>query len=163
MFNLKLRNQNHSFFISVHQDNDFNPVNPNHIRTHSNIDIKYRQWFHTLDPGIFKVIREYTYRDHKYHDMDNLLKQFGDFPNQTTGQLPIFRPYFDYQINDELFFNRTSKIPNCRLSKRIELGENINISYDILLTNMNSSQYDVRMNPHLMDVVVRAAKNLKTF
>lgn len=30
----------------------------------------------------------------------------------------------------------------------------MNFSYDVLLTNMDHSDFDVRMNPHLMDVVV---------
>lgn len=127
MFNLRLRDQRHSFILSVHQDNDFNLVNVNSVGAYSNIDIKYRQSWYTLDLDIFKLIREYEYQDHKYHDMDRLLNEFSDFPNETTSLLPIFRPHFDYRINNSRFYEHMSRVPNYRLSKRIELGENINI------------------------------------
>ena len=130
MFNLKLKDQKFSFFINVHQDNDFGVLgNLNWIPSLTNIDIKYRQWFYTLDLDIFKLIREYVYRDHKYHDMDRLLSRFSDFPNETTSLLPIYRPHFDYRINNSRFYEHWWRIPNCKLSKRIELAENVNIRW----------------------------------
>lgn len=77
--------------------------------------------------------------------MKFILNSVQDF-NYTTTNLPLFRSYFDLRINNT-YFNQVFdgfQTSDAKLSKRILLNENVNISYDISLTIMNMSNFDIR-------------------
>ena len=143
MLYVTFQNNNFDFYIAIHQQNDYSVKKLHPIPKGTNIDIKYRQWFHVNDVSIFELIRNYEYQNHSFTDQDNFLKEIKDF-NQSITFIPLFSPNFDFQINNSYFngYNPTSS--NYRLSQRIELGKSINITYDVLLNIMNLSNCDIR-------------------
>ena len=151
MLNIRIRDQNLDYVINVHQENDFTMNNINKVKKHSNIDIKYRQYFYSKSNlDIFRLIKEYKHIGNiQDTDFEKLYYNQNELFNQTTLLLPLFRKYFNLTINDTFFKSFNEMHPKIRsndiyLRKRIILDMNINISYDILISYMNHSIYDVR-------------------
>lgn len=151
MFNIKIKNQDLNYLINIHQSNDFTMNNINKVDKHTNIDIKYRQNFYSKSLDVFEMIRSYEHKnDNDLTDFERLYDK-SQINNQTTLEIPVFRKFYGLTINNTYFrtldnnntLKNMSRWQDYRLRKRIELPD-VNISYDILVTYINFSKYDIR-------------------